>query len=784
MTLRTLTASLGGRLRGGTALVEPRAGMRGAAATDYAPPSAADRLPLLLMTALAAVSCAATLILVALGAAPGWSAAALLGVMSLAPGVALLPLIGARAETWGLGAVLGVSFGVTLLVAEAMLEADAWHPRPAAVVLAALCLPLTAYTFVAGPGGGAAGLRVSGLRLAGNRHLGVHLAVLGVAAALWIVAVRSTDLPAMAGLGLLDALPPTFYAATVLLVGGFAHAASRRRPDRRVLALHVVALATLLHGTTSLLYDVPRYPWTYKHIGITELLASRGSIDRSIDIYNNWPGFFALGAWVSSATGVSVEALADWAPLFFALAGLAALLFALRAITDDPVLTWTTAWLFVLTNWIGQNYYAPQSIAFVVALVVIGFVLRYPDDTAAPRWQPARLIRLGRRANLLLAGGTTTKGGVPPTLTRPGALLMAGGCYAGLVVTHQLSPVILLIQLGVLALICRRPPVWFLGILVGIEALWVGLASPFIDSRFQLFDFSASPSPQTGLPTGDGLPGVALVDLSEPVMVIGILALAVAGALLARRRSELQPVVPALALTPVLVLAIQQYGGEGPLRVYLFALPWLCLLAAQLLVILGRSMSPLRRFGVLTGTGAVLCTLFLLAHFGPEQKHYLTSDDVEIATWFEREAPAGAVVTVMVPGYPIYPTARYPEFVDNGEVGRSLVELPGFRYHRLGAPDVRLLERLFDNDGSPAVRYVVLSGLQDRIATLYRVFPDGSFASMRRALSADPDFRLVYRSGDGYVFEYHPRPAMRPRVEGYFGPDLDRLFDQLRPGAR
>ena len=62
------------------------------------------------------------------------------------------------------------------------------------------------------------------------------------------------------------------------------------------------------------------------------------------------------------------------------------------------------------------------------------------------------------------------------------------------------------------------------------------------------------------------------------LMSAGIAGLAVIG-LVVRRRSPWLPLLAALAFGPFALLALQSYGGEMALRIYLFLLPAACILA-------------------------------------------------------------------------------------------------------------------------------------------------------------------------------------------------------------
>ena len=116
----------------------------------------------------------------------------------------------------------------------------------------------------------------------------------------------------------------------------------------------------------------------------------------------------------------------------------------------------------------------------------------------------------------------------------------------------------------------------------------------------------------------------------------------------------------------------------------------------------------------------------------------------------------------VLPVHPGLLTRNYPKFGGGGNIeGFSLSDYPRFLGHLLGSRDLPGLERLLEQRPAPR-RYVIMSPVQERVSDLYTVFPKGSFASLRNALADSPDFRLIYRYGDGYIFEYRPR---RPRPD-------------------
>jgi hypothetical protein len=571
-----------------------------------------------------------------------------------------------------------------------------------------------------------------------------HLAVLEAAFGLWFLAIAGTKLDAMAGFGLLDAVPIPYYLAVTLLLAGFAVAASQRETSTRILGGYVVGLAVMLHGTTALIYSEPRYVWTYKHLGVTNFIGDQGHFDRAIDIYQNWPGFFALGAWLSKATGLEPIQFAGYAQVFFALAGVAVLLFVLRAITANAVVRWTAAFLFLLTDWLAQNIYAPQALGFLLSLLVIGLCLRCAPPPPVERGDPRPGIRgWPRRAREAAAGWYEE-----PPLAPAMALVVGAVLFVAVVVSHQLSPVLLIVQVLALALVFRRVPLWVVGGMVVIQAAWMALAWEFLDRNVDIFAFEPGSTPASDFDDTTGVAGVSVVNFARPALMLGIVALAVLGWI--RARNRLNPAAIVLMVAPFLVLAVTPYGGEGILRSYLFALPWCCVLAA---VSLRRQFLRVPSLAALAASAAVFGSLFLLAYYGGEERAYVTPDDVAVATWYEQNAPAGSRAATMVPVHPGLLTSNYPALADGGGIsGPSLSRDEALRGQLLGDADLPEIARLLDEE--PATRqYVILTPIQERVSETYTIFEEGSFKGLRDALSLSPDYRLVYRHGGGYVFE-------------------------------
>ena len=670
--------------------------------------------------------CIVAPICVGVGAPGAVRVPAVIGFFCIVPGTAFISATRGRREA---GLIVGVSLAVTAVAAQSMLWLGVWRPAAMLDALAFVCLlGLVASGLADGHRDLPAAARLRITRSLSGRTA-CHASVLCVALLVWATSLAGADLERMAGLGLLQALPPTYFVALLLLIIGFAQAAVSRDSNHKLLSAYVIALIVVLHATTALLYDEPRYAWTYKHLGVINLIAATGHVDRQIDIYNNWPAFFAANAWLSKTAGLAPILYAGWAQLFFNLVNVAALRFALRGLTGDERTLWTASFLFVLGNWVAQDYLAPQAFGFALSLIVLGLCLRCGS---------------GRHCDLHAARSVGLRT----------AIVSGGLCFLAIVTSHQLSPLLLVIDVAALAVLLRVVPLWVPVAMAALEAWWVALAWPFLSAHFALIDPGGGGTAAAGRSLADALPGAALGLYAPSAVMIAMVVLAAVG-LVRRWRASRRDLVPVcLIVAPALAVVVQSYGGEGPYRAYLFGLPWLAFLAVFACADTPVPSGPLQlRLPRLLAASATLAAFLLFAYFGQELTNHIPSDDVRAETWYEQHAPAGSLRVNLAPTAPNRLTWRYP-LVSLADPP-SLLEEPGFSGHRLGARDVRRLEAYIRRQGDHRA-YVVLSYGQQNYGRLNGLLPAGSVPGLTAALERSSDFRLTYRRATAWVFQFDP----------------------------
>ncbi len=594
-----------------------------------------------------------------------------------------------------------------------------------------------------------------------NGSLREDLAAYGcalVAFLLWGVSLPFFDVNplAMSGFGLLSVAPlPWFIAAAVSAMGYLAFAVRGNARGGALVALHA-SLVAVLYGTTAVLYDYPRATWTYKHIGVVEYLLSGHGVDRSIDIYHNWPGFFLISAATAKLTGISPMTQARFAePLCGLLIGVA-VFYAVGGLTRSRRLRWGATALFTIANWIGQGYFAPQALATLLQLVFFGALLRSDVlDVEPRRWVRWLLHRLHLRD---MRAHVPRSHRVPP-------ILIALAAFGLLVTTHQLTPVATLMQVGVLVMLYRVRRWWFLGLLAVLEVGWIAFAWEYTSLHYSVFTFDVERSVR--MPSASGVPsltGMTIAQWGGPVMY-GMVAMLSLGGLVNRLRRGLVPLACiALAGAPAAIFLANSYGSEALLRVYLYSLPWLALIAAMFLVGDERSMGDvqakapppprLQRWRSIRAVvvAGLLIPVTLTANFWMERSYILHKPDIDVATYSETKTPQDSFVLMVNSSYPSRLTANYPPHMITD--GADAPALTTYLRPNATAEEVLLAaQRAFhEYDWRPG--YLVFSPAQKAYAQMWGWLTPTEYDRAMALVRASKDYKVVFQEDGAMLAAY------------------------------
>lgn len=500
----------------------------------------------------------------------------------------------------------------------------------------------------------------------------IGMAMLALVVVLWVLALRSTaPLDTMTDYGLLSVLPAPFWAALGLLTASFFWLVRRADASRLLIVGHVALLVLIFHATPALLYGTLRYSWAWKHVGITRYIIANHQINlhmRSnpeLVAYQDWPGFFAFNALLSSAAKLfSPLSYASWGPAASQLLSLGPLVLIFRRFTQNRRLVWTAVWLFYLGNWVGQDYYSPQAFAYFLYLAIIAvclsrfsrrFAATAPGQTPVPiplgpsgavagQTQPgpsSTLRRLDQRVGSWLSRRETW--------VLYGVVALAIGAIAS---SHQLTPFILVSALILLALgrHLRYRSLPLVAVLLAVG--WIAFAAEtFLSQNL------ASIIKSIGHPLGNttstlvnlqqASSGQAFIAKVDRLLTAALILLAILGWWRSRRqpgcRRRWRPALLLMA-APLVAAAGNNYGGEIGFRVYLFALPFIALFAATAIEPRtnrrqGKVLELIRP--LLAG---VLLVGFLFAYYGKERMNYFPPDEVTAMTQLYRTAPPGSLL--------------------------------------------------------------------------------------------------------------------------------------------
>ncbi|MGH2365218.1 MAG: hypothetical protein ACRDHX_11300, partial [Chloroflexota bacterium] len=311
--------------------------------------------------------------------------------------------------------------------------------------------------------------------------------LLSAAVATWLSSLGAITVRQMTDLGLISVLPSRYFLAFALLAAGFCVALAGRPARGPLLLAHLAVTVFMLYGTPSLVEAVPRFSVTWRHIGIVDYILRNGRVDTSLDAYFSWPVFFILGALATRLGGLaSAEPLAMWTPVALNLLYLLPLLVILRSVSKQPLLPWLGAWLFLLTNWIGQDYFSPQGVNVFLYLTIIAVLLRWFQRSPGPL--PAQLGTLAAKARL--SALVTHEGEALPLAPwgASGLMLALAGVFAFIASSHQLTPFATLAAIGLLVLAgCLRPRQ--LPVLFGVMTVaWISfMTTTYLQGNLSVF---------------------------------------------------------------------------------------------------------------------------------------------------------------------------------------------------------------------------------------------------------------------------------------------------------
>lgn len=568
-------------------------------------------------------------------------------------------------------------------------------------------------------------------------------AVAAVVAAL--VSPQPTDLGQF---GLPPALPFIWYAALAVLMLGAVLVLSLREFKPWLAGFHLVGLIIALYGTGVVLAGAPRFAWSYKHIGVTNYITQFGHVDPGVDIYHRWPGFFSLASAFGAVAGLPDAAdYAGFAGVLFVLLEALLVVAIGRTLLGSTRAGWAAGLVFACLNFVGQDYFAPQPFAFVLALGVLWLTLLHFQ-----RAPEGRLFRAGARLLARVSRSDVREARihpVEPLWGRRTALGVVTLLFVAIVPSHQLTPYIVVLVLATFAVVKGLEPRWIPLLFAALAVLYLVPNFDFLESRYQVFSGidpfanAESVNDLTRVDTGKRLNVRAGQILAVTFGLVSLIAL-----IRAWRREQAGVLHAGLAfLAPFLILLSLNYGGEGSVRVILFAAPWAAVLIASAIVL----RRPERNL-LLAPVLALFLALFLPAYYGAEEVNRIPPSEVTASEFLYANGEEGSVVVGSAPNFPTRAGARYT--VLRGERGTSdpvLTRRHEFRQRGLGPANVSTVVDVIHQYSRRG--YVVFSQSQETYAEIFGVSTVEDLRSLENAMVASGRFRIFYQNQTTRIYE-------------------------------
>jgi hypothetical protein len=234
--------------------------------------------------------------------------------------------------------------------------------------------------------------------------------------------------------------------------------------------------------------------------------------------------------------------------------------------------------------------------------------------------------------------------------------------------------------------------------------------------------------------------------LFEATFILGLAAL---GFLISRRVRADRLAAAVLTVAPGGILAVQSYGGEGGMRVFLMSLPGALCLIALLVTAFPRPVSfrgaivafqPRRAHGVAALMLSVaLVPMFLISRWGNEQFEQTRPDELAAVEALYSMAPPGSTLMSL--------DLHIPWMFDHVDTykykTRTFAELP--------STDVDAIETEFGTASSGYL--IVTTGQVDFAIQTFGLSPDWA-TNLETALTASGRFQVVYENADARIYQY------------------------------
>jgi hypothetical protein len=210
-------------------------------------------------------------------------------------------------------------------------------------------------------------------------------------------------------------------------------------------------------------------------------------------------------------------------------------------------------------------------------------------------------------------------------------------------------------------------------------------------------------------------------------------------------RQDLLPLL--LAVAPLPLLALQSYGGEMLLRVYLFALPAAACFVAATVFPSARQRTSWHAAAV-GALSSMLLGGFLFARYGNERMDYMTHREVQAVHHLYAIAPPGSVIVGLSSNIPW--NDRAIEQYDRETVVTLDLQPSWAQRALLERGDVQPVVQTMQSY-CPRRSYFIVTREQMAALELWSGVPHPQLVRLHEQLLATPRLRLIFNNGDAQI---------------------------------
>lgn len=597
----------------------------------------------------------------------------------------------------------------------------------------------------------------------------------------FVVPLGGVNLSRMNGLGLISVLPRMSLLGITVAVIAFSASLCLPRAYPAVLGVTLTGIVICLDAVTVFVEPEPRFPTAYQIAGFVEYVSRTGHTAPSLAAYFSWPGFFSVVAFLERVTGVHnlIPVMRLW-PVIIDLACLAPLYLIMRNLRATWRAKWLAAFLFEVGNWVGQDYFSPQSFNYLLYLAFIAILLtwfnwRPQAQAVTPQatGEPAHGIRSRWRSSfsMLIPGETESR--PVPSAQRAVLLAILLGIFVFSTTSHQLTPFDMTTAcLGLV--VARRCRITGLPVLLAVIVTgWVSFAAVGFWSGHMstLFGGLGNLGGNLSASVTNRITGTAqhrLVPDIRSASAAAFLLMAVVGLLRRRHRTVDDRGVITLICIPFLDFAAQSYGGEIALRVYLFALPAAAILTAYMFFPATRDEDVSHRwraFLPLTVCTVTLLFGFFVARYGNEAFERIPAGEVSALDYLYAHDQNGARVMWLSPPPTADQTPQMPWQYRDIEKIEFIPELAP-----LDPRDLTALVATLRAAGPNT--YLIITSTQAAYLNQGASYPANWGSEFRAQMAATQGVRTVLANADAaiYTIQWPPGTRARPVTIGTTGP--------------